>query len=361
MHISTFDFDLPEQLIALRPMRPREAAKLLYLQADGSIKDQHIADLIDIFRSGDVLIVNDTRVLPVQLKGVRLREGLEAKSETSIEATLIKSLTPLQWQAFIKPGRRVKVGDKLVFSRSGQRETLKAIVDHKDEDGLFTLSFNADEATMGQGLEAIGAMPLPPYIRAKRVEDAQDITDYQTQFATREGSVAAPTAGLHFSSDLITALTTKGVIIEPVTLHVGAGTFLPVKVEETQDHKMHAEYGQITKATADRLNAARAQGSKLIAIGTTTLRLLESACDASGIIEPFAGETSIFITPGVRVNSVDALMTNFHLPKSTLFMLVCAFSGTSVMQAAYRHAIEHNYRFFSYGDACLLPNLSRGH
>ncbi|MDC7675083.1 tRNA preQ1(34) S-adenosylmethionine ribosyltransferase-isomerase QueA [Asticcacaulis machinosus] len=355
MLVSQFDFDLPESAIALRPASPREHARLMTVDGNGNIGDHHVADLVSLIRPGDILVVNDTRVLPVQLHGQRNRDG----HSVTIEATLIKSLSPVMWQAFIKPGRRVRVGDMVSFGHEGSASTLNATATAKDDDGLYTLSFDHNAEEMGTRLHEIGGMPLPPYIRSKRSEDEQDKTDYQTIFAAAEGSVAAPTAGLHFTPVTLETLTAKGVEIAQVTLHVGAGTFLPVKVDDTRDHKMHAEYGEVTQAVADKINAARAKGGRIICVGTTALRLIESACDDDGVIHPFADETSIFITPGVRVRSADILMTNFHLPKSTLFMLVCAFSGYETMKAAYAHAVETGYRFFSYGDACLLSNMSR--
>jgi S-adenosylmethionine:tRNA ribosyltransferase-isomerase len=349
MLISEFDFDLPEQLIALRPMVPREAARLLDLSSK-TLVDRTIADLPKILKSGDMLIINDTKVLPTQLKGTRDREGQTAH----FEATLIKSINGQTWQAFIKPGRRIKLNDKLRFAS----EVLTASVTHKDKDGVYSLTFDQSVEGVIQGLHKIGSMPLPPYIRSKRPEDLQDHKDYQTVFAKEEGSVAAPTAGLHFTPELLETLKQKGVLTEAVTLHVGAGTFLPVKVDDTKDHKMHAEFGIISHEAASRINAARGRGGRIVSVGTTSLRLLESACDDQGIIHPFAAETDIFLTPGLKIRSADMLMTNFHLPKSTLFMLVCAFSGTERMKSAYDHAIKTQYRFFSYGDACLLSNCT---
>jgi S-adenosylmethionine:tRNA ribosyltransferase-isomerase len=354
MLVSEFDFDLPEDRIALRPAEPREAARLL--RVDGpTLTDSHIGNIADFLTPGDLLVVNDTRVLPVQLHGTRQRDGLQA----AIEATLIKPLDGTGWQAFLKPGRKVRPGDKLHFtSDKGASFELQADVLQKSEDGIYVLRLICEKSEMITALHQVGAMPLPPYIRSKRREDAQDNRDYQTVFANEAGSVAAPTAGLHFTSGLLEQLSSKGIGLERVTLHVGAGTFLPVKVEDTKDHVMHAEFGTINQATADRINATRRNGGRIVAVGTTSLRLLESACDDDGIIHPFAAETAIFITPGVRVRSADLLLTNFHLPKSTLFMLVCAFTGTEAMKAAYAHAITTGYRFFSYGDACLLTNMS---
>ena len=355
MLVSDFDFDLPEDRIALRPAEPRESARLLRVAGDGALNDVHIGDITRVLRAGDLLVVNDTRVLPAQLHGIRRRPD----SDVTIETTLIKASGPSQWQAFLKPGRKVKVGDALIFTSPNSTVDLQASVSAKDDNGLYTLDFAHAPTELMARLHIIGAMPLPPYIRSKRSEDDQDKTDYQTIFANEEGSVAAPTAGLHFTSDLLEQLSAAGIAIERITLHVGAGTFLPVKVEDTNDHLMHAEFGVITEGCAARINAARAAGGRIICIGTTSLRLLESACDQQGIVHPFAAETSIFITPGVTVYSADLLMTNFHLPKSTLFMLVCAFAGSDVMKTAYAHAIATGYRFFSYGDACLLENTSR--
>ncbi|ESQ78818.1 tRNA preQ1(34) S-adenosylmethionine ribosyltransferase-isomerase QueA [Asticcacaulis sp. YBE204] len=347
MKVSDFDFHLPEDRIALRPMAPREAARLL--EVADTLNDRHVADLPSLLRAGDLLILNNTKVLPTQLKGTRDRGGQTA----SFEATLIKSLDGQSWQAFLKPGKRIREGDRVAFG------DLTADILSKNEDGVYVLRFTQSPSEVINGLHRLGGMPLPPYIRSKRAEDAQDLTDYQTVFARDEGSVAAPTAGLHFTPELLETIRAKGVLTEEITLHVGAGTFLPVKVEDTDEHKMHAEFGIITADSAARINAVRQAGGRLICVGTTALRLLESACDDQGVIHPFAAETSIFITPGVRVNSADVLLTNFHLPKSTLFMLVCAFAGTERMKSAYDHAIETGYRFFSYGDACLLTNTSR--
>ena len=352
MLVSDFDFDLPDDRIALRPVEPREAARLLRVEADGALIDSHVGDIADFLRAGDLLIVNDTRVLPTQLDGLRLRPD----SQVVIEATLVKSTGATQWQAFLKPGRKVKPGDDLLFKSDAAE--LHAHVSAKDDNGLYTLDFQHSPQELIERLHIVGGMPLPPYIRSKRHEDEQDKNDYQTIFAKDEGSVAAPTAGLHFTPALLEKLTTKGIGIEHITLHVGAGTFLPVKVDDTKDHIMHAEFGVITQASADRINGAHAAGGRIVCVGTTSLRLLESACDDAGIIHPFAAETAIFITPGVGVRSCDMLMTNFHLPKSTLFMLVCALAGTETMKRAYDHAIATGYRFFSYGDACLLTNVS---
>lgn len=351
MLVSDFDFHLPEDLIALRPMVPREAARLLVVEGEDDRRDLSVGDLPQLLRAGDLLVLNNTRVLPTQLKGVRHRDGQDA----GFEATLIKSLDGQSWEAFLKPGRKIRQGDRVRF---GATDPLTAVVTDKGEDGIYVLRFDQSPADLINGLHRLGGMPLPPYIRSKRPEDAQDMNDYQTVFARTEGSVAAPTAGLHFTPELLEKLANMGVLTEEITLHVGAGTFLPVKVDDTKDHKMHAEFGIITPDSAARINAARAAGGRVICVGTTALRLLESACDDQRIIHPFAAETAIFITPGVKVRSADILWTNFHLPKSTLFMLVSAFAGTETMKAAYAHAIENRYRFFSYGDACFLTNRS---
>jgi S-adenosylmethionine:tRNA ribosyltransferase-isomerase len=360
MLVSDFDFDLPENLIALRPAEPRESARLLRV-AGQTRTDSHIGDIPAFLKPGDLLVVNDTRVLPVQLHGTRQRDDLHV----TIEATLIKPLDGTEWQAFLKPGRKVRPGDTLHFTSDADASfELQAEVRQKGEDGIFALRLVCEKSEMIAALQAVGAMPLPPYIRSKRREDDRDNRDYQTVFAPQTvdaaKSVAAPTAGLHFTSNLLEQLATRGVGVERVTLHVGAGTFLPVKAEDTKDHVMHAEFGVITAASADRINAARRNGGRIICVGTTSLRLLESACDENGVIHPFNAETAIFITPGVKIRSADMLLTNFHLPKSTLFMLVCAFAGTETMKAAYAHAIAGGYRFFSYGDACLIDNLSGG-
>lgn len=354
MLVSDFDFDLPDDRIALRPAQPRESAKLLRIRGDNLI-DSTIGQLPQYLRPGDLLVVNDTKVLPTQLHGVRRRDG----ADVAVDATLIKASGSSQWQGFLKPGRKVRVGDALLFRSENSTAELQATVAGKAEDGLYTLDFHHAPQDLVERLHLVGAMPLPPYIRSKRHEDDQDRTDYQTVFADEEGSVAAPTAGLHFTSELLEQLQKSGVGIERITLHVGAGTFLPVKVEDTADHVMHAEFGVISEASADRINAVRASGGRIISVGTTSLRLLESACDLQGIIHPYAAETAIFITPGVVVRSCDLLMTNFHLPKSTLYMLVCALGGTATMKAAYRQAIDTGYRFFSYGDACLIDNTSK--
>ena len=341
MKLSDFDFDLPEALIATRPAVPRTSARLLVAQGP-TITDRHVSDLIDIFRPGDRLILNNTRVIPARLFGHRRRGEVVAK----VEITLLEPLAT-GWRALAKPLRKVVVGEVIVFS-----DQLSARVMAKSETDLH-LEFNLTGDDFDTALAETGLMPLPPYIAAKRAADAQDKTDYQTVFARHAGAVAAPTASLHFDQALLAALAAKGVDFTEVTLHVGAGTFLPVKVEDVTTHKMHAEWGQVTPAAADQINATRAAGGRIIPVGTTALRLIESA-SASGRAEPWTGPTDIFIYPGYQFRVTDALMTNFHLPKSTLLMLVAALMGKPVMDGIYAHAIARNYRFFSYGDASLL-------
>ena len=339
MRVDLFDFDLPPDRIALRPARPRDAARLLAVQGN-EISDRQILDLPQLLRPGDVLVFNDTKVIPAQLEGTR--------GEASVGATLHKREGPREWQAFLRNAKRARVGDTIEFG-----EGVSASVTAKSDDGSALLHFDGEEP-VELLLERAGRMPLPPYIASKRAADEADREDYQTMFAREEGAVAAPTAALHFTERLLEALDARGVGRETLTLHVGAGTFLPVKADDTAGHVMHAEWGRIDAATAARLNAARASGGRLIAVGTTSLRLIESAADAGGVIHPFEGDTAIFITPGYRFRAIDGLVTNFHLPKSTLFMLVSALMGLDVMKAAYVHAIEHGYRFYSYGDASLL-------
>ncbi len=339
MRVEDFDFDLPAERIALRPARPRDAARMLHV-AGTAIRDSAVRDLPDLLQPGDVLVFNDTRVIPAQLKGKR--------GEASVGATLHKRAGPRDWWAFVRNAKRVRDGDVIDF---GHGVTASAL--ERDSAGAILLSFHGDEP-VELLLERAGTMPLPPYIAGKRATDEADREDYQTMFAKEEGAVAAPTAALHFTDRLIGLLDERGIKRETLTLHVGAGTFLPVKVEDTDEHKMHSEWGRIDAATADRLNAARAAGGRIVAVGTTSLRLLESAAGEDGIVRPFAGDTDIFITPGYRFRAVDGLMTNFHLPKSTLFMLVSALMGTEVMKAAYAHAIREGYRFYSYGDSSLL-------
>jgi S-adenosylmethionine:tRNA ribosyltransferase-isomerase len=355
METALFDFDLPPERIALRPASPRDAARLLVVQpgATPELQDKTVRDLPEFLREGDVLVVNDTRVIAARLTGHRIGRGAEPK----IEATLIKRLDGSRWNAFIKGAKKVEPGDTLRFGEEGKvcfLGQLDATVEDKGEGGEVTLSFAFHGPVLDQAISERGDMPLPPYIAARRAPDDQDRADYQTLFAQEEGSVAAPTAGLHFTPALIEALGAKGVALRKVTLHVGAGTFLPVKAHDTAEHRMHSEFGVVSPETAAALNAARASGGRIVAVGTTALRLLESAADESGRIRPFSGETSIFITPGYRFRAADLLMSNFHLPRSTLFMLVAAFSGLDTMKRGYAHAIADGYRFYSYGDACLL-------
>ena len=340
MRVDDFNFDLPPERIALRPVVPRDAARMLLVGAGGEFADQHVRDLPSLLRAGDCLIFNDTRVIPARLEGKR--------GDASIGATLHKRIDLRRWQAFIRNAKRLRVGETVDFG-SG----VLALAETRHDDGSFTLMFEGDEPVEVL-LARAGTMPLPPYIGGKRPTDAQDATDYQTMFAEKDGAVAAPTASLHITPDLMAAVEAAGIETAMLTLHVGAGTFLPVKVENTADHKMHSEWGHIDAATAEQLNAVRAAGGRLIAVGTTSLRLIESAADDDGKIHPFEGDTDIFITPGYRFKAISGLMTNFHLPKSTLFMLVSALMGRDVMQAAYAHAVATKYRFYSYGDSSLL-------
>ena len=338
MRVSNFDFDLPPDRIALRPAVPREAAKLLVVGQ--GLADLTVADLPSQLRSGDVLVFNNTKVIPAALSGHRIeRLGTTPKIEVLLHMRLDQS----RWKAFAKPAKKLKAGDKIEFG------ALQAVVEEKGDAGEITLAFALAGAALDAAIAVAGRMPLPPYIESKRRQDAQDATDYQTIYAAEQGAVAAPTAGLHFTQNLMNKLQGNGIEHEFVTLHVGAGTFLPVKVDDTKDHKMHAEWGSVSLESVQRLKAARAKGGRIIAVGTTSLRLLE----ASGLAL-FEGTTDIFITPGYHFKAVDGMITNFHLPKSTLFMLVSAFAGAERMKAAYAHAIAHDYRFYSYGDASLL-------
>ncbi|MGH7035445.1 MAG: tRNA preQ1(34) S-adenosylmethionine ribosyltransferase-isomerase QueA [Stellaceae bacterium] len=339
MRVEEFDFAFPRELIAERPIEPRDAARLLVVGP--GLADRRIGDLPLLLRPGDVLVVNDTRVIPVRLHGRR--------GDAAIAVTLHRDLGGGLWRAFAKGARRLKPGDVIAFGPD-----FAGTVAKKEAEGDVVLRFGAEGAALTALLERFGQMPLPPYIHRPKTGNPADRLDYQTIFAERDGAVAAPTAGLHFTPALIAALRAAGIVIETITLHVGAGTFLPVKVEDTRDHRMHAEFGVIEPAAAGRLNAARAAGRRIVAIGTTSLRLLESAADERGIIKPFAAETQLFITPGYRFRAIDVLLTNFHLPRSTLFMLVAAFAGLERMKRAYAHAIAGRYRFFSYGDACLI-------
>jgi S-adenosylmethionine:tRNA ribosyltransferase-isomerase len=352
--LSDFDFDLPEDRIALRPAQPRDAARLLVVRPGAPLEDRVVRELPDLLRPGDVLVFNDTRVIPARLAGRRVR----GENTVAVEATLHRREAPDRWTAFMRPGKRLRTGDRVSFGSPADRgcETgrLHATVQSKGEGGEVGLAFDLAGAALDEAIAAHGAMPLPPYIAATRGEDDQDRRDYQTMFARLDGSVAAPTAGLHFTPELLARLAERGVEHVFVTLHVGAGTFLPVKVDDVADHRMHPEWGEVSAETASALNIARARGGRIVPVGTTSLRLLESAADPSGAVQPWTGETAIFITPGHRFRAADALLTNFHLPKSTLFMLVSAFSGTDTMRAAYAHAIAEGYRFYSYGDSSLL-------
>jgi S-adenosylmethionine:tRNA ribosyltransferase-isomerase len=364
MKVDAFDFELPEDRIALRPANPRDTARMLVVGPDGARDDRHVGDLPSLLRAGDALVVNDTRVIPARLNGVRVRGEAVAR----IEATLHKREGDDRWRAFVKPAKKLNVGERIRFGEASESMAcllgaLDATVIEKGEGGEALLAFDFTGPVLDEAIARLGHMPLPPYIASRRGEDARDESDYQTLFAEKPGAVAAPTAGLHFTPELMERLLARGVAVHRVTLHVGAGTFLPVKAQDTDAHRMHAEFGVITEATAAALNATRAKGGRIIGVGTTSLRILESATTEEGVVKPFAGDTSIFITPGYRFRAIDALMTNFHLPRSTLFMLVSAFSGLETMRAAYAHAIAEKYRFYSYGDACLLfrdPAVAKG-
>ena len=347
MKLSDFDFHLPEELIATRPARPRSSARLLLAEGDG-IADRIVHELPEILRPGDRLVLNDTRVIPARLSGTRTRPGAAGEGTARIEATLLSPAPDGGWSALVKPLRKLKAGEEVVFSPA-----LSARVAAIGE-GQARLEFNLEGAEFDAALAQAGAMPLPPYIERLRPADAADRQDYQTVWAARPGAVAAPTASLHFDAALLAALTARGVAFTHVTLHVGAGTFLPVKVEDVTTHRMHAEWGEVTAQAADQINATRAAGGRVIPVGTTALRLIESAAAPDGTLAPWQGETDIFIYPGYRFRATDALITNFHLPKSTLLMLVSALMGEARIRRIYAHAIDQRYRFFSYGDASLL-------
>jgi len=382
MRVDLFDFDLPQERIALRPASPRDCARMLVVHRDRrssdrqadtdrrssdqhagpaapksggpGLENRHVRDLPQFLRPEDVLVVNDTRVIPARLNGIRAR----GENVARIEATLIRREGSNLWRALAKPAKRLAPGDRIRFGEASESmacllAALDADVVERNE-GEVLLAFHLDGAALDDAIERLGHMPLPPYIAARRADDDRDASDYQTIFAREAGAVAAPTAGLHFTPDLLSDIEARGVSIHRVTLHVGAGTFLPVKVDDTDAHVMHSEWGSVNAETAAALNAAREKGGRVVAVGTTALRILESATTEQGVVQPFSGETSIFITPGYRFRTVDMLMTNFHLPRSTLFMLVSAFAGLDTMQAAYAHAIHERYRFYSYGDACLL-------
>ena len=359
MRVDDFDFELPPERIALRPARPRDAARLLGVRPHGAPlpgevrEDRGVRDLPMLLEPGDALVFNDTRVIPAQLEGTRTRGEAVAR----IGATLHLRAGDDRWWAFVRPAKKLVVGDRVQFGGEGKAcllGTLDATVADKRESGEVLLAFDLAGPMLDEAIAAVGHIPLPPYIAAKRGEDEQDRQDYQTIFAEKDGAVAAPTAGLHFTDDLLAALDARGIERHRVTLHVGAGTFLPVKADDTDEHRMHAEWGEVSAETVAALRAVRARGNRVVAVGTTSLRILESAAQGEEGLAPFAGETSIFITPGYRFRAIDALMTNFHLPRSTLFMLVSALSGLETMRKAYAHAIATGYRFYSYGDASLL-------
>jgi S-adenosylmethionine:tRNA ribosyltransferase-isomerase len=348
MRVDQFDFDLPEERIALRPASPRDSARLLVVASDGTLTHAHVRDLPRFLGVGDALVLNDTKVIPARLRGIRLARA-DVVTTPKIEVTLHKRIAPDRFLAFAKPARKLEVGDRLLLG-----STIETTVSVRGEGGEVELGFTLSDAELDAAIAAQGEIPLPPYIAGKRKPDAQDTQDYQTIFAKDAVSVAAPTAGLHFTPELFCALNARGIARETVTLHVGAGTFLPVSAEDTSAHKMHAEWADLPEATAERLNQVHDNSGRIVAVGTTSLRTLESAASAEGRLLGFTGETDIFITPGYRFRAVDVLMTNFHLPRSTLFMLVSAFSGLETIRAAYAEAIKEQYRFYSYGDACLL-------
>jgi S-adenosylmethionine:tRNA ribosyltransferase-isomerase len=353
VRVDLFDFELPDSAIALRPTEPRDAAKLLVVRPGEAFEDRVVRDLPDLLREGDVVVFNDTRVIPAQLSGTRHR----GEAVAQVDATLHMRISPDSWLAFVRPGKRVAVGDRIRFGHDGKVcliGTLDATVAEKREGGEVLLAFDLSGPWLDEALREVGHIPLPPYIASKRPEDDRDRSDYQTIYAREEGAVAAPTAGLHFTPELMARLDAAGIERRFVTLHVGAGTFLPVKADDTKDHRMHAEQGEVSVETAAAINAARARGGRIVAVGTTSLRILESAAAEDGTVRPWSGATEIFITPGYRFRTADMLMTNFHLPRSTLFMLVSAFSGLEAMRAAYAHAIASGYRFYSYGDSSLL-------
>lgn len=346
MRVDLFDFELPPERIALRPVYPRDSARLLVVPHSGAFEDRIVCDLTNYLEPGDALVVNDTRVIHARLSGRRLRDDLAA----NVEATLIERIDAKTWRALMRPAKKIQIGDQICFGD----DVLTAQVVNKGEAGEIILAFVLSGETLDAAIEAIGVMPLPPYIAGKRQADAGDEQDYQTVYARERGAVAAPTAGLHLTPELITRIEAMGVEFHRVTLHVGAGTFLPVKAENTDAHRMHEEFARIDADTAQALNNVRSRGGRIVAVGTTVLRTMESAASPDGLLAPYAARTDIFITPGYSFRAVDVLLTNFHLPRSTLFMLVCAFAGLERMKAAYAHAIAQDYRFYSYGDACLL-------
>lgn len=349
MDLDHFDFDLPEELIALRPVEPKDAARLLVVHSNGRLEDRHVRDLPHLLHPADTLVFNDTRVLPAALKGVRPARDADGR-DVDVDLNLVERIDEAAWRVLARPGRRLKPDDRLVFA-----DDLQAVILRQADTGAFEVRFSVGGSELEVALDAHGAMPLPPYIARRRPADAQDRADYQTEFAGEEAeSVAAPTAGLHFTGDLLQRLERADICRETVRLHVGLGTFAPLKDEQVQENRLHEEWRRVDDQTAARLNAVRAAEGRVIPVGTTALRTLESSLDATGAFIPTMGPTDIFIKPGDKVRSADALMTNFHLPRSSLFMLVCALMGTDVMQAAYAHAVETGYRFYSYGDACLL-------
>ena len=341
MRLADLDFDLPRELIADRPAEPRDSARLLVVPESGDFADRRIADVPELLRPGDLLVSNDTKVIPARLVGTR--------GAAAVEITLAHDLGGGNWQVFAKGARRLHAGDRIAFA-----EDFVAKVLAKELDGSVMLRFDLEGEAFATALSEYGAMPLPPYIKRPKGGDPADREHYQTIFARQPGAVAAPTAGLHFTPGLLDRLAARGIELATVTLHVGPGTFLPVKFDDPREHKMHGEWGTVTAETAERVRAAKARGGRVVAIGTTSLRLLESAATETGEVQPFAGETRLFILPGYRFKAIDLLLTNFHLPRSTLFMLVAALAGLDRMKAAYAHAIEARYRFFSYGDACLI-------
>ena len=355
MRVDLFDFHLPEDRIALRPAQPRDAARMLVVRSGAPFEERIVSELPDLLRPDDVLVLNDTKVIPSRLYGVRVRGEAAAR----VEIMLHKREGSDRWRAFARPAKRLDPGDRIRFGEASESMAcllghLDAEVEAKGEAGEVTLRFTFAGPALDEAIARLGELPLPPYIAGRRATDHKDLSDYQTVYAREEGAVAAPTAGLHFTDDLFRRLDARGIARRFVTLHVGAGTFLPVKAEDTAEHRMHSEWGSVSEETACALNEARGRGGRIVAVGTTSLRLLESAARDDGTIAPFSGETDIFITPGYRFRAVDILMTNFHLPRSTLFMLVSAFSGLETMRAAYTHAVEAGYRFYSYGDANLL-------
>jgi len=353
VRVDLFDFDLPEESIALRPAEPRDSAKCLIVNE--TFEDRIVNELPDQLNAGDVLVFNDTKVIPTQLSGVRIREG----ATVNISATLHTRIASDRWLCFAKGSKKLKTGDRIRFGIGEVHcGSLDCSVSGKDGAGNVELLFDLSGAAFDQKLMQVGTMPLPPYIAGKRGSDEKDMSDYQTTYAREEGAVAAPTAGLHFTPELMQKIENKGIVLKYVTLHVGPGTFLPMKVNDTDDHKMHSEWGVVSQETAEAINAAKTRGGRLVCVGTTSLRLIESAAKEDGTIAVWEGDTDIFITPGYRFKAVDMLMTNFHLPKSTLFMLVSAFCGLDTMQAAYIHSIENDYRFYSYGDSSLLYRQS---